>query len=117
MNITDLFTKIEPRLGDGDKYQWHCFGGNAWMVDIGNHVSVIYDVKTQDVYQITFYDYEESEEFDKPRPAYVWTDTKSKKKYLNECKKRGFEDGDSLFYEDFVNQKSIISKVQEYQNG
>lgn len=114
MQITDLFEKIEPTIGEGNKYLWQCFGHNAWGIDIKEHVHVVYDVKTQLVYQITFYDYNEDFSFEDAAPAYVWTDTKYKQKYLNECKRRNIVD--NTFIEIYISMKDIIKRVKKYQN-
>lgn len=114
MNITELFEKIEPRLGEGADYLWKCFGETSWSVDVSNHVCVIYDVKTQLVYQITFYDYDGDTTFETPAPAYVWSDSTFKQKYLNEKKSRNVID--DSFTEVYIDLKDIINRVQEYQN-
>ena len=115
MNITKLFEQITPILGDGSEFLWDCFGDSSRSVDVSNHVNVIYDIKTQLVYQIVFYDYDKDTTFDDPAPAYVWTDSKFKQKYLNEKKRRNIVD--DCFTEVYVSLAEIINKIKGYQNA
>lgn len=56
MNLTELFQKIEPKITGGTQFCWHCFGPNAQILDIWPDISVVYDTKTQEVYQISVYE-------------------------------------------------------------
>ena len=114
MNITEIFEQILPILAEGSEYLWKCFGETSWSVDVSNHVCVIYDVKTQQVYQITFYDYEAGYEFETPAPAYVWTDLRYEQKYLDEKKERNVID--ELFTEVYIDLEDMINRIQEHQN-
>lgn len=56
MNLTELFQKIEPKITGGTQFCWQCFGPNAQILDIWPDISVVYDTKTQEVYQISVYE-------------------------------------------------------------
>jgi hypothetical protein len=51
------------RVTEGSDFHWQCFGPNAYMLDVqigewdGNSASVIFDRVTQEVYQVSCYDY------------------------------------------------------------
>jgi hypothetical protein len=51
------------RITEGSEFGWHCFGSNAYMLDVQagsadtNSATVIFDRVTQEVYQLTCYDY------------------------------------------------------------
>jgi len=111
MDIAQFFENVPPELGEGSQYLWQCFGDNAWGIDVGEHVYVIYDVKTQKVYQITFYDYAEDYDFDEPAISYIWIDSTVKQKYLREKKKRDIVD--DLFTEVYINVREILRRIVE----
>lgn len=115
MDITGLFSMLEPKIGEGTKFCWECFGGNAWSIDIGERAHVIYDLKTQRIYQVIFYDYEEGYKFEKPAIAYVWTDLQYKHLYLDERKERNITD-DNLFTETYVDSTEIFKRIRIHQD-
>ena len=43
---------VPPKIVGGDKYSWSCYGDNARYLDMENNVDVIFDEKTQEVYEI-----------------------------------------------------------------
>ena len=115
MQLAKLFDKITPRLSEGSEFLWSCFGDNAWSVNFEEHIHVVYDVKTQLVYQIIFYDYNEESSFDELVPSYVWTDKDYKKEYLVEVKQRNIDD--ESFYEVYIGIKELFKRIKEHQHG
>lgn len=51
------------KITEGSEYQWHCYGHNAYMLDSwngeqdGHSFTVIFDTKTQTVYEVQAHDY------------------------------------------------------------
>jgi len=51
------------RITEGSDYMWDCYGKNAYRLDAwngdhdGHSVSILFDTKTQEVYEATAYDY------------------------------------------------------------
>lgn len=114
MDIAELFASIEPKIGEGNEFLWPCFGKDAWGIDMGEKVYVIYDLKTQQIYQIVFYDYEEGHKFEKPAIAYVWNDLRYEEAYLAELKERNITD--DLFTENYIDLTEIIKLIKEKEN-
>lgn len=54
---------INYRITEGSAYGWHCYGSHAHTLDSwsgdqnGHSVSIVFDTKTQEVYEVTAYDY------------------------------------------------------------
>lgn len=115
MQLVELFDKITPKLDEGSKFLWACFGDNAWSINFEEHIHVTYDVNTQQVYQILFYDYNNDTSFNNRVPCYVWSDKDYKKKYLDECERRNITD--DSFYEVHISKQDIFKRIKEHQNG
>lgn len=51
------------RITEGSEYGWQCYGHSAYRLDSwngdqeGHTVSIVFDTRTQDVYEVTAYDY------------------------------------------------------------
>ena len=54
---------VDYRITEGSNYLWECYGPNAYCLDAwngdqdGHSHSIIFDTKTQEVYEVTSYDY------------------------------------------------------------
>ena len=114
------------RITEGSEYQWQCFGHNAYCLDSwngdqnGHTLSIVFDTKTQVVYQVMVYDYARVR-------AYRMTNPEYKKAFDAECDNRDVldmawekDDGTPLKYvdldveEDFLEKAYAICNDQEY---
>lgn len=65
------------RITEGSEYGWGCFGHNAYCLDSwngdqeGHTLSIIFDTKTQEVYQVTAYDYQRERAYRMTNPDYL----------------------------------------------
>ena len=63
ITLKDFMEICNYRITEGSDYGWQCFGHNAytldsWNGDLNGHtVSIVFDTRTQVVYQATAYDY------------------------------------------------------------
>ena len=114
------------RITEGSDYMWQCFGHNAysldsWNGDLNGHtLSIVFDTKTQVVYQATAYDYARER-------AYRMTNTEYKAAFDAECNDCDVldmawekDDGTPVKYididvvEDFLEKAYAICNDQEY---
>lgn len=116
MKLKKFLEAVKYKINDGFEYQWDCFGSNAFSVGIERSKknqfiyssSCIFDTKTQDLYEITFWDYRNEKVFRSIKNSYL-------KKYKSECKKRNVSFSQAY---DFVNYtdvsfNNIISIIQK----
>jgi hypothetical protein len=89
MKLKKFLEAVMYKINEGFVYQWNCFGSNAFSVGIERSKknqfiyssNCIFDTKTQDLYEITFWDYRKKKVFRSIKNSYL-------KKYKSECKKR-----------------------------
>ena len=82
---------MDYKIGEGYEYRWDCYGQNAcgleWArSDLAASASIIYDTKTQAVYEMSVWDCRE----ERPK-IYRWIRPEYIKKYKKESKERGFK--------------------------
>ena len=91
INIKDFVSAVNYQIGEGYEYLWDCYGENAcgleWVrSDLAASASIIYDTKTQAVYEMSVWDCREN------RPKiYRWIKPEYIKKYKKESKERGLK--------------------------
>ena len=114
------------RITEGSDYGWQCFGHNAYCLDSwngdqeGHTISIVFDTRTQTVYQVMAYDYGRNR-------AYRMTNPEFKAAFDAECNDREIldmawekDDGTPLKYidleveEDFLEKAQAICNDQEY---
>ena len=65
------------RITEGSDYCWKCFGPNAYSLDSwsgdqeGYSLPVLFDTKTQEVYQVEAHDYARSRSYRRTNPEYL----------------------------------------------
>jgi hypothetical protein len=61
VTLEQFLNLIEFRINEGSDYGWRCYGSDAYMLDsyVEEHysASILFDRKTQVVYQVEVYDY------------------------------------------------------------
>jgi hypothetical protein len=114
------------RITEGSEYGWHCFGPNAYRLDSwngdhdGHTVTITFDTKTQEVYQVEAFDYRKERAYRLTNPVYV-------KAFEKEVKDRAIVDeaweneaGQSVRYtdldvvEDFIEKARAIVNEEDY---
>lgn len=126
ITLKDFMEVCNYRITEGSEYGWGCFGHNAYCLDSwngdqeGHTVSIVFDTGTQNVYQVTAYDYARER-------AYRWTDPGFKSAFDAECSDREIldtawerEDGSPVNYvdldveADWIEKALAICNDQEY---
>lgn len=126
ITIKDFMETVGYRITEGGNYGWKCYGDNAytldsWNGDINGHtVSIVFDTKTQEVYEATAYDYSRDRAYRITNPAY-------KTAHDAECKAREqvdqaweLDDGTPVEYtqidvaEDFLDKARAIVANEDY---
>ena len=63
ITLKDFMETVDYRITEGSDYCWQCYGHNAHMLDSwngdqdGHSLTVIFDTKTQTVYEVQAHDY------------------------------------------------------------
>jgi hypothetical protein len=126
ITLKDFMEIVNYRITEGSNYGWDCYGPNAYILDSwdgeqdGNTISIVFDTKTQEVYEVTAYDYDKDRAFRIINPAY-------KQAHVDEGKARAIldcaweqDDGTPVKFtdlevdEDFVEKASAIANGEEY---
>lgn len=115
------------RITEGSDYQWQCFGPNAYRLDSwngelnGHTLTVLFDTKTQEVYQVEAFDYRLERAYRVTNPDFVQA-------FKQECKDRNVvdeawerDDGSPVLftdlevYEDWLEKAAaIVSERDDY---
>lgn len=118
ITLKDFMEITNYRITEGSEYQWHCFGSTAYRLDSwdgdqnGHTLSIVFDTKTQEVYQVEAFDYSRER-------AYRMTNPDYKEAFDSECQDRdvldmAWEDdaGNPIRYVDLDVEEDFIEKAQ-----
>jgi hypothetical protein len=110
------------KITEGSNYCWQCYGHNAHQLDSqsgialsGYSVGIVFDTKTQVVYEVEVHDYENSRSYRIINPVY-------KNAYDTELKDRGLSDNayygvpfiDLEVDDDFIEKATAIVNGENY---
>ena len=76
VTLKEFMEAVGYRITEGSTYGWNCFGSNAYALDSwngeqdGHSASIVFDTRTQEVYQVTAYDYTRERAYRLINPAY-----------------------------------------------
>ena len=79
VTLKEFMEAVGYRITEGSTYGWNCFGSNAYALDSwngeqdGHSASIVFDTRTQEVYQVTAYDYTRERAYRLINPAYKET--------------------------------------------
>jgi hypothetical protein len=114
ITIKDFMQTVDYRITEGSDYGWNCFGPNAYRLDSwnqeqdGHSVSMVFDTRTQVVYQMSAYDYPNER-------AYRWTNPEFRLEHDAESVERGV-DGDQAWddvnYVDLEVAEDMLEKAR-----
>lgn len=117
ITIKQFMEICDFRITEGNDYQWQCFGHSAYCLDSwngeqdGHTISIVFDTRTQEVYQVMAYDYANGR-------AYRMTNPNYKDDFTSECKERDvtdlaweLDDGTPIKYIDLEVENDFISKA------
>ena len=76
INLKQWMETVDYRITEGSNYGWSCYGPNAYSLDSwdgdydGCSFGIIFDTKTQTVYQVEAHDYEKKRSYRLVNPDY-----------------------------------------------
>lgn len=91
ITLKEFLEVAEYRITEGGEYGWQCFGHDAYSLDSwngdqnGHTLTVVFDRKTQVVYQVEAFDYANERAYRIINPDY-------RQAFDDECKHRGIVD-------------------------
>jgi hypothetical protein len=124
ITLKDFMETIDYKITEGSEYCWQCFGPNAYRLDSwnqehdGHTVSILFDTRTNVVYEVNAYDYKRNRAYRLINPDY-------KSAHENEAAARGVnvnEAWDEVNYvdletdEDFLEKARAIAVGEDYDN-
>jgi hypothetical protein len=119
ITIKDFMEVTDYRITEGSTYGWQCYGGNAYTLDSwngdqdGHTVSMVFDTKTQVVYEFTVCDYYRDRAYRWINPDYIDSHTDealTRDVNLNEA-------WDEVDYTDIEVREDILEKARAIING
>ena len=123
ITLKDFMEIVNYRITEGSDYQWQCFGYNPYRLDSwngdqdGHTVSIVFDTKTQEVYQVEAFDYANQR-------AYRMTNPEYKEAFDAECEDRDVldlawerDDGTPVKYVDLDVEDDFIQKARAIVEG
>lgn len=89
------------RITEGSEYTWRCYGPHAHVLDSwngeqdGHSFSVVFDTKTQEVYEVQAHDYQRGR-------AYRWFGPGCEERYKKECEEHDSVENEAWEGVDYV---------------
>jgi hypothetical protein len=122
ITIKDFMETVDYRITEGSEYMWQCYGGDAHSLDSwnqqqdGHSISVVFDTRTQTVYEASACDYRRNRAYRLINPLYREAhDQESREKGVLE--KQAWDDVDYVDLEtddDFLAKARAIVNKEDY---
>jgi hypothetical protein len=86
ITLKDFMDVVGHRVSEGSNYGWECYGPNAYMLDSwngdqdGHSATIIFDTKTQVVYEVELHDYAYNKAYRVINPDYAKSHKKEAKR-------------------------------------
>lgn len=118
ITLKQFMETVDYRITEGSEYMWQCYGPNAYRLDSwsgdqdGHSVSIVFDTKTQEVYEASAYDY-------KNQRAYRLINIDYKTDHDDESEDRGVlgnQAWDDVNYVDLDVDEDFLEKAQAIVN-
>jgi hypothetical protein len=111
LTLKDYMECISYRITEGSEYMWDCYGPDAYNIDSGsnygeNTISIVFDKKTQEVYQMEAWDFAKKRSYRWINPAYVDA-------IKDESKKRNIDFEQSVDDEKFINIDVVADMLEK----
>lgn len=121
ITIEEFMKVIEYRIKEGQPYQWNIYGPNAHYLNYERGefsgpsvtISIVFDTRTQKVYEMEVWDGLNTREYRWIHPAYI-------KAYKKESKRRGLKWRQSLDDREFIDlevEEDILEKAAAVYKG
>ena len=120
LTLKEFFEVTNYRISEGSEYGWECYGPNAYRLDAwngdqnGHSHSIVFDTKTQEVYEVTSYDYRNNRAYRLMNPDFA-------KKHKKEAKRRQVDHKEAFDNVDYIDlevdddwiQKALSIEAEE----
>jgi hypothetical protein len=119
LNLKDWMELVEYRITEGSEYCWHCYGIDTYQLDSwngeqdGNSFTVIFDTKTQEVYEVQAHDYKHNRAYRLINPSFA-------PQHMKESANRSVpldEAWDDVNYVDLETDDDFIQKASAIREG
>jgi hypothetical protein len=119
ITLKQFMETVDYRITEGSDYQWDCYGYNAYCLDswngdqAGHSLTIIFDTKTQEVYEVQAHDYARNRAYRLINPEY-------KSALESEATDRGInkkEAWDDLNYVDLETDEDFLEKAGAIVNN
>jgi hypothetical protein len=119
ITLKDWMEVSNYRISEGSDYCWDCFGPNAYRLDAwngdqkGHSHSIVFDTKTQEVYEVTTYDYRNNRAYRLMNPDWV-------AEFKDEAERREVEFAeawDDVAYVDLDVVEDFLEKARAIEAG
>lgn len=117
ITLEKFFKLVSYKIGEGSEYCWSCYGSDAFILtsefndEWGS--SVVFDTKTQVVYEVDVHDYQNNCSYRLLNPEY-------RKAYFDEAVSRNidpYEAYDEVHYVDLELEEDFLEKAQAIMEG
>jgi hypothetical protein len=122
ITLRDFMETVGYRITEGSDYGWRCYGPDAHMLDSwnqdqnGHTLGIVFDTKTQEVYEATICDYKRNRAYRLINPDYQKAhDDEAREKNISE--KEAWDDVDFVDLEtdeDFLKKARAIVADEDY---
>lgn len=122
IEMKQWMTLINYRISEGNDYTWHCFGDNAYMLDSwdGDHsgysTSIMFDTKTQVVYQVEVHDYKRQQAYRYTNPDYRAAHAAAEKS-RESTRFDEYPTTELEVADDWLSKASAIAAYEDYDTG
>ena len=112
LTLKEFVELIDYKITEGSKYQWDCFGPDAYGLESwnnehdGHSFSILFDTQTQVVYQVEAHDYKHSR-------AYRMVNADFSSSHTAECLKRGVAEKEAYEGVEYVDLDDVDDFIQK----
>lgn len=117
--MKEFMDLVEYKITEGSAYCWQCYGSDAYSLDSwngdhdGHSFTIIFDNKTQEVYEVQAHDFQRNRAYRMINPGYA-------KKHRKEAKRRDVnlnEAWEEVDYVDLETTEDFLEKSQAIISG
>lgn len=121
ITLKDWMELVNYKITGGSSYGWNCYGGNAYAIDSWNGLhaeggfssGIIFDTKTQTVYEVSVSDYERNRAYRMINPDYIQAHKlEAKTRAVSDC-----QAWDNVDYVDLETDADFLTKARAIING
>ena len=119
VTIKQWMELVDYRITEGSDYGWECYGPDSYILDSwnsgldGNSFSIIFDTKTQEVYEVQSHDYTNQRAYRMVNPNFLKKMKKEAKR--RDCNKN--EAWDDVDYVDLEVEEDFLEKARAIEAG